>query len=142
MFARKLVRINKQIIKEVEAEAVRMVELSRCDDSVHQNIVAVFRHGRLKPTNLYYYIDMELGDFTLENYLSSFFSIRDTKIDLASMSNCNGVVVQRDCSPAEKMQNLWTIGVHIASGLEFVHSRKYVHRDLKPANGHYAAYQF
>ena len=41
----------------------------------------------------------------------------------------------------ERVHNMWAIGCHIASGLEFLHSHKHVHRDLKPANGmHFSIY--
>ena len=33
-----------------------------------------------------------------------------------------------------KLHNLWTIGLQIASGLEFMHEQKQVHKDLKPNN--------
>jgi len=45
------------------------------------------------------------------------------------------VFIQKDSSDVQKYQNLWTIGIHIACGLEFMHAYKHVHRDLKPTNG-------
>jgi serine/threonine protein kinase len=35
----------------------------------------------------------------------------------------------------ERVRNIWTVGVQVARGLEFIHSHKIVHRDVKPENG-------
>jgi serine/threonine protein kinase len=135
VFARKLVRINNLIKNDVEAEARCMMELLGSCESAHSNITIIFRHGQLGLTNMYYFMDMELGHFTLGTYITSIFNSTDVTIDWASMQNCGPVLARPDSLPLEKLQNIWTIAVHIASGLEFMHARKYVHRDLKPANG-------
>jgi len=112
-----------------------MSELLRADGAVTENIVGLFKHGELRPPNGYYYIDMELGTFTLEAYLREKLNADIGGLDWGSLSDRSPVVVQRDCSPIARLQNWCTIGIHIASGLKYIHSCRYVHRDLKPANG-------
>jgi serine/threonine protein kinase len=76
-----------------------------------------------------YYIDMELCDLNLENYITS----------------------QRSCMVSIKWQVSQSAKIHIPSnvklamilsiinditdGLVFMHSRRVIHRDLKPPNG-------
>jgi len=115
-----------------------MSELLSAEGAVTENIVRLFKHGELKPPIGYYYIDMELGTFTLESYITGTLNAGIGGIDWGSLSDRSPVVVQRDCSPIARLQNWCTIGIHIASGLKYIHSCRYVHRDLKPANGSYS----
>lgn len=105
--------------------------------SENLNIVSIIRHGQLESRDDYYFIDMELGFFTLETYIKSSFDSISQDIDWVSLQACSPVIVQRDCSPIAKIENWCTIGAHIALGLKYLHSHRYVHRDLKPANGIY-----
>src|SRR5690348_9565870 len=98
-------------------------------------MVAIIRHGLLKPLNHYYFIDIELGVFTLEYYLASYFDPANRVIDWASLQGCEPAVVQRECSPILRLENWCMIGSHVASGVRFMHSNNFLHRDLKPANG-------
>ena len=112
-----------------------MSELLSAEGAVTENIVGLFKHGELKPRIGYYYIDMELGTFTLEAYITGTLNGDIGGINWGCLSDCRSVVVQRDCSPIARLQNWCTIGIHIASGLKYIHSCRYVHRDLKPGNG-------
>lgn len=58
---------------------------------------------------------------------------------MVNSNDLNPVFVNKDCSLVARIQNMWTIGTHIARGLEFMHARSYVHRDLKPSNGTFRA---
>src|SRR5271155_4185908 len=88
----------------------------------HRNIVSVLRHDLL-PYSTYYYVDMELCDINLDDYIykpwppgligkSRFFRFDNLNV------------------PIE-----WAILADIATGLAFIHSLGEVHRDLKPRNG-------
>lgn len=97
----------------------------------HENIVKILREGSFDTG--FNFIDMELCDINLRDYIH-----RDgDQITLArSLESLAPVFIKRKGSLwSEKMQNMWTIGIHIVRGLEFLHSHKQVHRDLKPANG-------
>jgi serine/threonine protein kinase len=98
----------------------------------HDNIVEILRHGTLPRGDCY--IDMELCDVNLEKYIHK----QRTIIDSATAQPWDNVAyVATDCSLQLKMQNVWTIMMHVASGLEFLHGKEYVHRDIKPPNSTY-----
>lgn len=89
------------------------------------NIVKVLRHDVFPELN-YYYIDMELCDINLEDYLYKSWP--------------TGLVAKGSryfVSPAYDISIVWEIVRDVACGLAFIHSREEVHRDLKPANGIY-----
>ena len=100
----------------------------------HGNIVSVLGHDWLRYSLNLYYIDMELCDFSLQDYIKYQNNIAPT-VPVEIRTNSAPVTVQKNCSAIERTQNMWTIGIHIARGLEFMHSNKLVHRDLKPGNG-------
>jgi serine/threonine protein kinase len=80
---------------------------------------------------------MELGNFTLTEY-TRYHHDSDPMIPISIASlreTDNQSFVGRDASELDKVRNLFVIGLHIAEGLSFLHSQKYVHRDLKPSNG-------
>lgn len=108
-----------------------MSSLFRCD--THENIIDILKYGWLWGTGGVYFIDMELADFTLEDYISYLFGTEPLPIDLP-VSGLDMTCIKRGGSPMEKLHNLWTIGLQITSGLEFMHEKKQVHRDLKPNN--------
>jgi serine/threonine protein kinase len=78
----------------------------------------------------YYYIDMELCDINLDDYIHGDRNV----IFLTTRGFASNVFVAKECSLLEKMRNLWTIMIHISQGLEFIHQNGQVHRDLKPRN--------
>lgn len=132
-FARKLVRLTSDVSKkDIEREAE--VVTSLCKHGGHENIILTFGHDWLA-SSLVYYIDMELGDFTLTEYMRYLNGGTSSGIDFDTIQFSDSVFICKDCPWPERMRNTWTIGSHIARGLEFMHSREYVHRDLKPSNG-------
>jgi len=120
-FARKVVHIPQQqdgppILDELQA-------MERLCTRDHKNIIKVYGYGQL-PNSTYQFIDMELCDFNLEEYL---------------LYRRNGKYpsrVPRAYHPVEGgSSHIWDIMRQIANGVAFIHSYKHVHRDLKPQNG-------
>ena len=94
-----------------------------------ENIITILDHGRNKFG--YYFIDMDLCESTLSEYIEYHRGVQPCKIDPQKLSTLSPVFVQKD---GALLDNLWTIGIHITRGLEFMHKKNYVHRDLKPGN--------
>jgi len=87
----------------VQNEQRAVVKL--CRDS-HKNLVSVLSVGRFADSS-HYFIDMELCDRNLEDY------IQTSKVDIV---------------------RIWGIMSDISEGAAFIHSQSEVHRDLKPRN--------
>ncbi len=83
-----------------------------CQPGTHTNIVTVIRQGGVKDTALYY-IDMELCDGNLEQFMQEHSPSNAKPID---------------------MEQIWSIMRQIARGVAFIHSQGEVHRDIKPRN--------
>jgi len=83
-----------------------------------------------------YYIDMELFDLNLDDYIKG-----KRSLDLIQSTD-KQVFIRGDPPLQRKMQNVWTIMSHIADGLKYIHKHKYVHRDLKPKNGTFLLLRF
>jgi len=81
-----------------------------CKQNSHENIVAVYRYGQL---GYWCYIDMELCEFNLDQYIAHTakwsLPTLDTKILLKIMQD-------------------------VSRGLAFIHENNTVHRDIKPEN--------
>src|SRR5205814_198339 len=99
----------------------------------HENIIRILDHGWLKRSVNVYFIDMELCDFTLDEYVHTMNS-NESSFEIDGRSSSTFTLVSKNCSLSEKWLNTWTIGSHITRGLEFMHTRNHVHRDLKPGN--------
>lgn len=118
--------------EDIENEVRALDSISKSGG--HSNIVTVLEHGWLVPVG-FYYIDMELCDLTLSEY------IHDERAKY--IRNCNdtsklstlAVFVKENSSLPLKLQNLWTIMNQIARGVDFIHKQHQVHGDLKPRNG-------
>ena len=95
-----------------------------CAEGVHENIVAVLQHGWLKRSP-YYFIDMELCDLNLENFIYA-KSLDGFESEFESEGKTQQEV---------RLANLWPITTDIVRGLRFIHVNGHVHRDMKPRNG-------
>lgn len=94
-----------------------------CGPGTHVNIVEVLNHGLLS-NYPYYFIDMELCDLTLQDFIYR----------------------QSPPNPSETMPyfaegqssvgQIWSIMSQIANGVEYIHQRQQIHRDIKPGNGY------
>jgi serine/threonine protein kinase len=132
-FARKLIRVSNSNRESFENESLVVSML--VGNGGHANIVSFLKQGSLIGSGGMYLIDMELGDSTLQNYIQyhntpSLFI--DEKLPLPPFTSA---FVQKDCSPLQRIRNIWVIASEIAHGIQFLHDHGYVHRDLKPSNG-------
>ena len=103
-----------------------------CQSGGHPNIVAILQDGRetYQWIGDIYFIDMELCDMNLHNYIHGERTVLQEPDKPRSP-----VFVLKDSDIKEKMRNAWEIMIHISKGLEFLHNQGQVHRDLKPSNG-------
>jgi serine/threonine protein kinase len=100
------------------------------------NIVRILRHDWLVHRLHVYYIDMELCSLTLADYIKGSRHAPGPPELVRSIRTSFPAFILND-RVEMKMLNMWAIGLHIAKGLEFMHSHKHAHRDLKPNNGKY-----
>ena len=105
----------------VEREVKTIQKL--CGPRTHPNIVQVMNHGLLW-SYPYYYIDMEICDMSLEDYLNQKTS-PDPSVLLPCFVGGGGL---------DSLIQTWTIMSQIASGVQYIHCENQIHRDIKPAN--------
>jgi serine/threonine protein kinase len=98
----------------------------------HKNIVVILNHGWFRKVSNCYYIDMNLYDITLHDYI--LYHHKEGQLTLITDPGSGAAFVAKTNSVLARAQNWWTIGTHIAGGLKFMHEHNYVHRDLKPRN--------
>jgi len=90
--------------------------------SNHLNIVQVLGCGWLKPDGAFYFIDMELCEISLENYMQG--------RTINGLVDWNTVRIRN-----EVHEHAYKIMQQILNGLIYIHCRNEVHRDLSPNNG-------
>jgi len=111
IFARKVLKPFSMLARQDILNEFQMIE-QLCKQSSHENIVAVYRYDRLGD---WYYIDMELCEFNLEQYIYDFGTAAPTL-------------------PMLNMTTLLKIMQEVSRGLAFIHKSRKVHRDIKPQN--------
>ena len=99
-------------------------------NGMHRNIVTVLRQGCLGPPFDWSYIDMELCDMNLHDYIHS-------ERPSSLLKHGNPVFIPNGPDPHSFMSNVWIVIFHITEGLEFIHRHGQIHRDIKPKNGTY-----
>lgn len=98
------------------------------ENGVPKNLVAIIRHGYL-PQSIFYYIDMELCDHNLDDYIS------DMSNDMhALIHHSLSTRLSRSAFKKRRELDIWDIMEQISNGLRFIHGCGEVHRDLKPSN--------
>jgi serine/threonine protein kinase len=107
--------------KDIENET-RAIDLL-CSER-HENIIQVYGHGLLRPNQTFYYIDMELCELNLEQYLRN------------EITGVRGLLEwPRVISEGHQVFLVCAIMQQIIRGLVFIHSKGEAHRDLSPQNG-------
>jgi len=119
-FARKLIRPWAGIRQADIDNEVRAI--NKLCKSKHSNIVQVLDYGRLKADGVFYFIDMELCEISLEKYIQG-----ETINDLI---NWNTVHIHN-----EVHEHAYIIMQQILNGMIYIHCLNEVHRDLSPNNG-------
>lgn len=121
-FARKLIRAFAGNIREADiANEARAID-KLCKSS-HPNIVSVLKHGRFSPYSVTYFIDMELCDLNLEEYLQG------TKLDIRGLIDW-----QTAAQEGQRSYLILAIMQQLLGALKFIHDHDEVHRDLAPQN--------
>lgn len=92
--------------------------------SSHDNVINVIMHGRFNPTSATYFIDMELCNINLEEY------IQGTKVGIRGL-------IDWETAHKEEQRQFLIIAImqQLLSGLAFIHRHDEVHRDMAPQNG-------
>lgn len=103
------------------------------DAGNHDNIIRILGHGWLPKPTSYFYIDMDLCDSNLHDYIYGARIVQHMGEHLDNEPN--PVYAPNDCTLLIKLRNVWTILTHICDGLNYIHKHGQIHRDLKPRNG-------
>ena len=90
--------------------------------SSHPNIVQVLQYGQLLRDSSFYYIDMELCEFSLARYING--------VDVPHLQNWDTIRVHGNLET-----HICDIMLQIVNGVIFIHEHDEVHRDLSPENG-------
>lgn len=133
-FARKIVRCIGGVRKEDIEKEARVISSFQAN-SGHRNIVKILGQGWVKSSFNYYFIDMELCEFTLNDYIKYHRDSEPLLVAKNSIDSLYPAFAEQGTSMMSRMHNVWAIGEQIACGLEFMHQHGLVHRDLKPCNG-------
>jgi serine/threonine protein kinase len=120
VFARKLLKPFSALSENEILNEFRAIK-KLCIPPSHENLVAVYRYGKLTES-LYYYIDMEVCDLNLEEYIYEF--------DFKNPSTSH----EGQTLLALHTKSLMQIMRDISRGLTFIHENREVHRDIKPRN--------
>lgn len=131
-FARKILRISHRVPEEDIKNEARVIS-SIHENGGHKNIIGILDHGWLKGSFNVYYIDMELAQLTLADYIDHLRGAKHSSSNI--VSDLSPVFVNPSSSFERRVHNIWVVGRHVAEGLNFMHANKHVHRDLKPTNG-------
>ena len=103
------------------------MEKLRSGNFAHQNLVQILCHGELRDPDHPFYIDMELCDIDLKEYIYRHKECRPLGYGIVRSD-------QHSLPLRDQPSYVWQIMKQISCGIAFMHQHKQVHRDLKPAN--------
>jgi serine/threonine protein kinase len=129
VFARKIIR---NVTEADIANEITVIEFIKSVNG-HKNILEMFFHGWFKGAFRVYYIDMELAQTTLMEYIAA-FRTRTSPFNFLN-SALEPEFLSSNCTVEDRILNVWAIRKHLADGLVFLHGHGYAHRDIKPSNG-------
>jgi len=90
----------------------------------HENLIQIYEHGRLRPNLPFYFIDMELCDVNLDEYIRG------------DVTGVHGLLDwTKAVDEGQGQFQIFAIFQQILIGLTFIHELGEVHRDLTPQNG-------
>ena len=107
--------------EEIDNEARAINKLC---SRAHPNVIKILDHGRFSPSAPTYFIDMELCEVNLEEY------IQGTKKGIRGLLDWE---TAKDSGQVPFL--IVAIMQQLLSGLAFIHGHDEVHRDLAPPNG-------
>jgi serine/threonine protein kinase len=103
------------------------VAMKLCASDYDGHIVTLLNQGQLSNSS-YFYLDMELCDFNLENYIQQQWE-QSMQEKIPCFTNDDMLGSQL------KIAQIWNIMTDLSSGVAFIHLKGEIHRDLKPRNG-------
>jgi serine/threonine protein kinase len=113
--------------RQIEQEVSAITALGHGAD---ENVIQILRHGWLDPEESVYFIDMELCDRNLSEFIME-------PLDWTSFSCVDHPEYLRDKDPPIwwRTSEIMRVNFQLVNGTEYIHRRDMVHRDLKPTNG-------
>jgi serine/threonine protein kinase len=120
IFARKLLKPFARLSESEILNEFRAIK-KLCHEHSHENVIAVYRYGKLSDS-LYYYIDMQYCDLDLAEYIHG----PDT-VSLLTSGRPNPLLPLHTQTVIQIMKD-------VSRGLTFIHEKKEIHRDIKPTN--------
>jgi len=129
-FARKVMRVIKANEEDIQNEGRALDVLM--SNGHHDNIVDVLKHGWLETAGQVYFVDMELADLSLADYIKYAFHSGPLP---EYCREFGPACPSRDCDKVTRLHATFVVGCQIARGLEYMHNLCQGHRDLKPSNG-------
>jgi hypothetical protein len=99
-------------------------------------VVRIRDHSFLEQTRFDGYIlCMDHCDFSLQDYIRYHRNGRELPIPPESQASSSSVLASKDKDALTKAENTYEIGIHIASGLQFLHAHKVLHTALESKHG-------
>src|SRR5947207_4920561 len=125
-FARKIIRsFGCFTVGDIKTEVGAVKEILKFGP--HPNVIRIINEGCLS-SGPYFYIDMALCDLSLDEYLSGRrMGSSDSVGPRVPNTDDNDIFVSEDCCPETKVRNCWSIMMHVARGLAFIHGHFQAH---------------
>ena len=113
--------------KSINNEVRAVIKICKVEEK-SVNIIRVLDHGYLHGPNSSYFIDMELCDLNLEEYIHE------------KNGNIPGLLDWETVDSVEGKFLIVAIMQQLLNGLIFIHEKDEIHRDLDPKNGDHLSF--